>query len=66
LTWGSGRNITLYEENAAMPTGPNREAARLICGASPQVAVNLLMLGAAIGAVATTAAFLFLGLVQTG
>jgi hypothetical protein len=44
----------------------NRTAIRLICGASPQVAVNLLMLGAAIGSVATTVAFLFLGLVHTG
>jgi hypothetical protein len=44
-----------------MRTGSgSRSAPRLIGGAQPQVAVNLLMLGATIGAVATAAAFVFL------
>jgi hypothetical protein len=43
-----------------MPTGSQgRTAPRLIYAASPQVAVNLLMLGAMIGGVATAAAFVF-------
>jgi hypothetical protein len=44
-----------------MPTESQaRPAPRLICGASPQVAVNLLMLGAMIGGVATGVAFVFI------